>query len=824
VDLPAAFGDKVVELTCNDDDPAAANSNVFDDPPVCVGGDQVDLPALSDDSLVEPTCNDDDPVDVPAEAAAANSDVFDDPVCVSVDQVNLRKNGDLVDISCQAANKYDDTKQSVRKLRNNEVSLNKIQAVITLMASDGERHSLVESSEDEFRPEAHRPRVCDVNGCQEDIFIACLQCPSFICYDHIDTGCADHRAVQRTLDQPQESSSSDDVTNKEAARSRSKKRRRHYKTTRQHKSRPENWKKNIRKLARLSGQEYESVSGEIKRAKRVSLTDCNHGKQQVFRCSEFSDVLREQLHSEYYASGDYSRQRDFLCKYVHRYSSNKGVRKSNVLQYTLPLSPAVTKRVCKKMFLRTLDISERVVLYTLDRVAKAGGIVFSIQDLRGRHKPHNKTSDVLVESVRRHINSFPKMDPHYTRADTNRQFLGPELNITRMYNLYRDKCVEEHCEYVSESLYRRVFCNDFNLSFHCPKKDACLKCEKYNLATPEERDGLLQDFEEHIARKTRAREEKEADKARAAIDKTWHVITADLQSVLTTPCSNVSALYYARKLAVYNFTIYNQSNGDGYCFIWDETKGHRGANEIGSLLYIYLKECLPPDAKHIVITSDSTVAQNRNQYVTAMLLLAAQILPNIEIIEQKFLEPGHTQMEVDSIHATIDSARKNVKVNEPAEWPMLIQMARRRNPYHVREIQRNEFYDLHGLSSLLGTTSLKKDVDGQQVNWMKIKCIRVTKGKTDEIEIKESYDEEYRKVKHKIRKTRLSRVVIDASMLHGAYADDLLVSVAKKTDLIKLCETGAIPSKSHAFYHSLQTSSSVRDCLPEPDFTEDQDG
>jgi len=90
VDLPAASGDKVVELTCNDDDPEAANSNVFDDSPVCVGGDQVDLPATSDDRLVEPTCNDDDPVDVPAEAAAANSDVFDDPVCVSGDQVSLR--------------------------------------------------------------------------------------------------------------------------------------------------------------------------------------------------------------------------------------------------------------------------------------------------------------------------------------------------------------------------------------------------------------------------------------------------------------------------------------------------------------------------------------------------------------------------------------------------------------------------------------------------------------------------------------------------------------------------------------------------------------
>lgn len=55
-----------------------------------------------------------------------------------------------------------------------------------------------------------------------------------------------------------------------------------------------------------------------------------------------------------------------------------------------------------------------------------------------------------------------------------------------------------------------------------------------------------------------------------------HVMTPDLQSVglLTTPCSNASTLYYARKLAACNFTVYNQVTGDGFCMVglWDETK------------------------------------------------------------------------------------------------------------------------------------------------------------------------------------------------------------------------------------------------------------
>ena len=157
----------------------------------------------------------------------------------------------------------------------------------------------------------------------------------------------------------------------------------------------------------------------------------------------------------------------------------------------------------------------------------------------------------------------------------------------------------------------------------------------------------------------------------------------DLQSVLTTPCGNVSGLFYSRKLAVYNFTIYNQASGDGYRMLWNETVGKRGSNEIGSLLYMYLRDHVDSTVKHVVITSDSTVAQNRNQYITSLLMLIVQFLPNVLTIEQKFLEPGHTEMEVDSMHSTIDSQRKHLKISCPYEWPVVLQTARRTKPYQV---------------------------------------------------------------------------------------------------------------------------------------------
>jgi len=99
-------------------------------------------------------------------------------------------------------------------------------------------------------------------------------------------------------------------------------------------------------------------------------------------------------------------------------------------------------------------------------------------------------------------------------------------------------------------MYRRVFNEEFNLSFHVPKKDQCNLCTKYYTA---DHDGVLtekmkDEFNLHQQRKIRAREEKAKDKELAKGDNKIHACTFDLQSVLYTPCSLVSVMYYMRKL------------------------------------------------------------------------------------------------------------------------------------------------------------------------------------------------------------------------------------------------------------------------------------
>ena len=130
-----------------------------------------------------------------------------------------------------------------------------------------------------------------------------------------------------------------------------------------------------------------------------------------------------------------------------------------------------------------------------------------------------------------------------------------------MYQLYlenyKDK-VPEH-SLVSLPIYRKTFNEEYNFSFHVPKKDQCNICVSYNRGVS---DGSITEnekikYNEHQQMKMRAREEKKKDKEHAKISKDIFKATSDLQAVLQTPCSIVSQIYYMRKLNCYNLSIYN---------------------------------------------------------------------------------------------------------------------------------------------------------------------------------------------------------------------------------------------------------------------------
>ena len=66
---------------------------------------------------------------------------------------------------------------------------------------------------------------------------------------------------------------------------------------------------------------------------------------------------------------------------------------------------------------------------------------------------------------------------------------------------------------------------------------------------------------------------------------------------------------------------------------------------------------VPNSIESVIIWSDGCTYQNRNSTLSSAILhtLHGGQKPNLKEVHQKYLTRGHTQMEVDSIHAATES-------------------------------------------------------------------------------------------------------------------------------------------------------------------------
>ena len=235
---------------------------------------------------------------------------------------------------------------------------------------------------------------------------------------------------------------------------------------------------------------------------------------------------------------------------------------------------------------------------------------------------------------------------------------------------------------VCSAIFSHVF-HAMKFSVFIPRKDQCDVCVSFkhgNTAQPA--------YTAHIANKDQARAEKSPDKA-LADDKT-SVWTMDVQAVLLCPKTHTSAMYYKTKLQVHNLTMYNLKTKQGYCYVWDETEGDLSSEMFAYIQHKHYHEYLEanPDVKQLIIWSDGCGYQNRNCTVSNMYLHLAQ--SHGITVYQKYLVEGHTQMEVDGMHSTIE---RNIvaDVYTPRDYVVNMQTARiRPSPYVVIQIKHSD--------------------------------------------------------------------------------------------------------------------------------------
>ncbi|KAH9635147.1 hypothetical protein HF086_009487 [Spodoptera exigua] len=203
----------------------------------------------------------------------------------------------------------------------------------------------------------------------------------------------------------------------------------------------------------------------------------------------------------------------------------------------------------------------------------------------------------------------------------------------------------------------------------------------------------------------------------------------------------------------------------------------------------YKKKCMP-----IILYSDGCTAQNRNVYLSnALLQLSME--KNI-IIEQKFLEKGHTQMECDAVHSSIEQKLKNQEIFLPSQFATLSKQARPQKPYLVEYLDYSFFDDFSDKNSFM-YDSIRP---GRSVNDPTVTDIRALQyNPSGVIKYKLNFEEDYQDLPRRIRR----RVVMPETLppRPKLYQSRIKISVTKWKHLQEL--KTVIPSDCHGYYDSL---------------------
>lgn len=412
-------------------------------------------------------------------------------------------------------------------------------------------------------------------------------------------------------------------------------------------------------------------------AKQISIDE----REQVFR------LYWSLTQNEKYIFLNKSTRK--LCK--SRKTTINQSRRSYSFFYFLQIKGEAI-RVCKDFFLGTLNISQKPV-YTahleVDEVKK---------DKRG--KQGSRKLDDRKEEIIDHIKKFPVVDSHYCRKITKRKYLDSNLSVAKMYRLYALWCQENAKSPVKLSYYRYIFTNEFNYGFHMPKKDRCLKCEKYRIKKEEKTLTLEEQnlHEEHVEIKNKMRFERNRDR-----ESKVPTLCFDLENVITCPRSEVGDFFYLQKLNIYNLTAYFSTTRKVYCAIWTEERQGRGGNVIASAFKKIVDKVLSENNISDLITwSDSCVAQNRNSFISCAVLDILKEHPELKSVTMKYSVPGHGAIqEVDNVHSCIERYMNKSEYYSPLSFIRNLKSVNTKYPYSILQMQDNDFKDFESCAKKL---------------------------------------------------------------------------------------------------------------------------
>lgn len=230
---------------------------------------------------------------------------------------------------------------------------------------------------------------------------------------------------------------------------------------------------------------------------------------------------------------------------------------------------------------------------------------------------------------------------------------------------------------------------------------------------------------------------------------------------------------------------------DNTCYFWNESDGDLSASSFATCITHYIEHLLAtePGVKEIVLYSDGCNYQNRNA-VLANALLKTAVDKQITIV-QKFLERGHTNMEVDAMHILIERNLKKKPIYVPQNYGDIISSARPKQKFMVHYVPYTFFKDMTNLSYY---SSIRP---GNKVGDPTVTEIRVLRYSTNgTIYYKLGFQEDYQDL------PRRAKQQTGVGAITSLHQNKLPIKQSKYKHLQELKRV--IPQDYHTFY----------DCLP----------
>lgn len=596
--------------------------------------------------------------------------------------------------------------------------------------------------------EEYKEQFCEYVNCKGEVWAACHKCNALLCWTHFDMDvldCVHHKSFSDATKHTQF-----EIEGSPREFERKKKISSHF-------------MKVIAKKRKLSGKDYivPSTMNLVPPKSLKPVCQSNYCKKFGKQCHIFTEEERDKIMNAFYETENLQQQREYINRYVTKSNpkhQKQDSRKKNRLDYCLPFFGEKVP-VCKVFFLNTLVISEKFMRTAVGKLEPTG--IVQRERRGGRPKGQLQRDEKIRKNIREHISLFPRVESHYCRKSTTKEYLHSDLSIPKMYSMYLK---ENEGETVGGIDFYRKIVKEMNLSFHRPKKDLCSLCTTFREGDEEVKNNLKEKFEKHQYEKEQSRIIKKESKEKAiAGNNTLVSAVFDLQQVIHLPISKESAVFYKQRFSHYNFTVYNLATRDCHCYTWTELDSKRGSSEIATCVFKFLQQCDTDGVESVDLFSDGCQGQNKNTILPSMFLYFLKTSKNIKTVTHYFFESFHGQNEGDSVHSTIGAAISRAgNIYVPSQIPPIIRLARKKHPYIVHEMQFSDFLDFKSYSQNLRLLSARRaimaDDKVNDLNWTKMLIIRVDKENLNKILFKVSYSEQQYQTIELPRKVDLANI------------------------------------------------------------------